>query len=106
VDWDCCQVDAPGNENENLTKEYVCFVNRDTVAVNMGGWHVQDEVTHDYTFPAFTLAPGARVRLRTGSGTDTTTDLYWGEGQAVWNNGGDTIYLYDGGWNLIDSYTY
>jgi hypothetical protein len=35
------------------------------------------------------------VTLHTGSGADTDTDLYWGSDAAIWNNGGDTIYVYD-----------
>jgi len=31
------------------------------------------------------------VTLRTGTGTDTDADLYWGSGAAVWNNDGDTV---------------
>ncbi len=46
------------------------------------------------------------MRLRSGAGTDTASDLYWGRGQAVWNNGGDTVYLYDAAWGLVDEHTY
>jgi len=102
----CSQFDAPGNDSENLNEEYVCFENRGSRAANMSGWHVRDEMSALYIFPAFSLAPGARVRLRSGHGSDTPTDLYWGRGQAVWNNDGDTVYLYDTAWNLIDRYSY
>jgi len=72
----------------------------------MSGWHVQDEVDTTYTFPAFTLLARAHVRLHTGSGTNTATDLYWARGRAVWNNTGDTVYLYNSAWVLVDSYSY
>lgn len=36
----------------------------------------------------------------------TITDVYWCQGVAIWNNDGDTVYLYGAGWNLIDSYQY
>jgi len=39
------------------------------------------------------LDPGETVTLHTGSGTDTATDLYWGSGSPVWNNGGDTVFV-------------
>ncbi len=107
VAWWCTQVDAPGNDNYNLTEEYVCFENHGGAPANMTGWHVKDEYGHTYTFPMFTLPAGAHVRLRTGSGTDTATDLYWGRtGRAVWNNGGDTVYLYDDAWVLVDDHSY
>ncbi len=102
----CSQFDAPGNDNYNLNEEYVCFENQGGSAASMTGWHVKDVSGHIYTFPLFTLASGARVRLRTGPGPDTATDLYWGKSGAVWNNDGDTVYLYDAGWNLVHSYSY
>jgi hypothetical protein len=37
------------------------------------------------------LQPGTRIRLVTGQGSDTASTLYWGEDQALWNNGGDTV---------------
>jgi len=37
------------------------------------------------------IIAGAQVTLHTGSGSDTGSDLYWGYGSAVWNNGGDTV---------------
>jgi competence protein ComEC len=100
VNGECSDFDAPGVE------EYVCFTNWGPTYENMTGWRVQDDVAHTYTFPTFGLGPGATVRLHTGSGTNSATDLYWGRGAAVWNNGGDTVYLYDEAWNLVDSYSY
>lgn len=31
------------------------------------------------------------MTIHTGSGQDTETDLYWGSGSPIWNNGGDTV---------------
>ena len=39
---------------------------------------------------------GAQITLYTGFGSDDETSLYWGQGRAVWNNGGDTIIVKDG----------
>jgi len=105
----CSQFDPPGNDHYNLSEEYVCFQHVGGDPVDMTGWHVKDVQDHTYTFPPFTLALGAHVRLRTGSGTDTSTDLYWGLGSAVWENlwhGGDTVFLYDDAWVPKDQYTY
>ena len=102
----CTQTNAPGNDNENLNEEYVCFENRGGGPASLTGWHVRDEYGHTYTFGTFTLPAGEHVRLHSGTGGDTTTDVYWGRAVAVWNNGGDTVYLYDPGWTLVDSYHY
>ncbi|MEM4725085.1 MAG: lamin tail domain-containing protein, partial [Candidatus Hadarchaeum sp.] len=102
----CSQFDAPGNDHDNLNEEYVCLENPGSVAVDMSSWHVKDEHGYTYTFPVFTLVAGARVRLHTGCGTNTATDLYWCHSGAIWNNQGDTVFLYDSAWALVDSYTY
>ena len=55
----------------------------------------------------FDLPAGAQVRVRTGCGRDTSTDLYWCEqGSAVWNNSGDTAFLSDPRGNTVDTRSY
>lgn len=84
--------DADGNDHENLNGEYIVFENTGESSLDLSGWSVSDEADHIYYFPdGFTLEPGQQVTLYTGSGADTDTELYWGSGRAVWNNGGDTI---------------
>lgn len=88
--------DAAGNDNDNLNDEYVVFENQDDESLDLSGWTVRDEAGHEYTVPdGFTLVPGEQVTLHTGEGSDTETDLYWGQTGAVWNNGGDTVTVVD-----------
>lgn len=84
--------DAAGDDRENLNDEYVVLENAANRTLDLSGWTVVDGAGHTYGFPdGFSLAPGDRVTLRTGHGTDTATTLYWGADGAVWNNGGDTV---------------
>jgi micrococcal nuclease len=83
--------DAEGNDDENLNDEYVTLTNRGEEPVDLAGWTVVDEAGKTYEFGSLTLDPDASVRLHTGSGTDTDTDVYWGRSGAVWNNDGDTV---------------
>lgn len=87
--------------------EYVELQNQGSQAASMGGWTIRDEAGTTYTFPSgFSLAPGASVKVYTGTGSNTATELYWNRGTAVWNNsGGDTAYLYNGA-TLMDSWHY
>jgi competence protein ComEC len=86
--------DAEGDDRENLNDEYIVLENTGEEPLDLSGWTVADEAGRTYTIPdGFTLAPGATVRLHTGSGTDTDTDLYWGSGSPIWNNGGDTVII-------------
>jgi len=99
--------DAQGNDHDNLDDEYIVFENTGETAIEMGGWRVSDEADHTYTVPqGVTLEPGARVTLYTGSGDDSESELYWGSGRAVWNNNGDTIYVYDDGGTLVIERSY
>ncbi|WP_255197754.1 lamin tail domain-containing protein [Halorarius litoreus] len=84
--------DAEGDDRENLNDEYVVFENTGSGALDLSGWTVMDAAGAEYTFPdGYSLAAGATVTLHTGSGTDSASDLYWGSGSPVWNNGGDTV---------------
>jgi competence protein ComEC len=86
--------DAEGDDGENLNDEYVVFENAGEEPIDMSGWTVEDAAGRGYEFPGgFTLDAGATVTLRTGSGTDTDTELYWGSGSPIWNNAGDTVIL-------------
>ncbi|WP_461865576.1 lamin tail domain-containing protein [Thermococcus sp.] len=92
--------DPPGDD---VKGEYVVIRNDGLVDVDLTEWQLEDEKNHVYTFPnGFILKAGAEVTVHTGEGTDTDTDLYWGRGKAVWNNNGDTAYLYDASGKLID----
>jgi len=85
---------AEGDDGENLNDEYVAFENTGDEPIDLSGWTVEDEAAHSYEFPqGVTLDAGATVTLRTGSGTDTDTELYWGSGSPIWNNAGDTVIL-------------
>jgi micrococcal nuclease len=88
--------DAAGDDRENLNDEYVVFENHGETALDLSGWTVSDEADHTYRFPdGTTLDPGSQLTLRTGSGTDSATVLYWGRGSPVWNNDGDTVTVTD-----------
>mgnify|MGYP000091380754 FL=1 len=93
---DRVRADAAGDDRDNLNDEFVVFRNAGAEPLEIGGWTVADEADHTYTVPdGFTLDPGTTVTLHTGSGTDTDTDLYWGSGRPIWNNGGDTVTVTD-----------
>jgi len=84
--------DAAGDEYENLTDEYLVFENAADEPLDLSGWQVADAAGHTYTVPSgVRLAPGERMTLHTGDGTDTSTDRYWGSERPIWNNDGDTV---------------
>ena len=80
---------------DDLVGEYVPLRNGGGSPATLTGWTLRDAANHVYTYPAFTLAAGAEVRLWTKAGRNDASNLYWGQKQAVWNNEGDTAILRD-----------
>ncbi|KAF5414772.1 MAG: hypothetical protein C5S48_07805 [Candidatus Methanogaster sp.] len=99
------QFDAPGSERDNLNGEWVKIKNIGNMPIDMSGWKLSDEQNHVYNFPnGFELSSGTIVKIHTGTGTNTQTELYWGEKSPIWNNDGDTATLKDKKGRIIDQY--
>lgn len=97
------EADPPGSDAEG---EFVQVKNFASTAANLRGWKLKDEAGQTFTFPEFTLAPGATVTIHICRGSNDTANLYWNQCSAVWNNNGDTAFLYNAAGTLIHSYTY
>ena len=102
---------AAGDDNYNLNDEYVTLKNKCSYSIDMTSWAIKDETaSHIYTIPSFTLQSGSTFTLFTGIGTNTNSALYWGRTSgdyaAIWNNGGDTLFLRDNNGNLVLSQSY
>jgi hypothetical protein len=99
---DAIEPTSPGGPNERLEEEAVVLLNQSPKRIDLSGWSVRDEAGHRYTFPDGTsVKPGAALSLRTGHGTDTDIERYWGRSQSVWNDHGDTVYVYDAAEELV-----
>jgi hypothetical protein len=103
---DQSQFDAPGDDHQATIDEYVAIRNRGDRPISLKGCKLFDRVRHRYVFGDVELFPRAVVKLHTGPGTDSDTDLYWGRGQAVWNNRGDTVYIVDPDGVLLTEFAY
>jgi Lamin Tail Domain len=85
-------------------QEYVKISNKGTTTVNLKGWKIKDSgAKHTYTFPSYTLKAKSTVTLRSGSGKNTATTLYWNKYSFIWNNTGDKAYLYNAQGKLVSS---
>jgi micrococcal nuclease len=103
------EFDPPGDDHQNPNGEWVTIENGGSARIDMGGWILKDEsAIHRYGFPSgFSLAPGGTVRVFTGCGSDSSTELYWcNDLGAVWNNAGDTAFLLDPNGNIHVQYGY
>jgi hypothetical protein len=109
--------DSPGSDrgsNSSLNDEWVRITNYGSRSRDLTGWTIKDRTGYKYTFPSFRLGAGDSVRVHTGHGIDTQTNLYWDKDWYVWNNAGDTAFLRNRNvervdrcvWDGTGSYTY
>jgi hypothetical protein len=94
------------DDNKNPNGEWVEIKNTGSTSVNLKGFVLQDLAQHKFIFPDFVLDTGKTVKVYSGSGTPNLNSLYWRSSSAIWNNDGDTAYLYDINGKLIDTYKY
>lgn len=107
--------DADGNDEANLSGEWVRVRNLDAVnTVQLGGWWVRDSALRRYVFPDWaTLPPGESLTVYVGGGTDTWTEFFWDQRKPIFENPtggekamGDGAYLFDPQGDLRASMTY
>ncbi|MFF9914826.1 lamin tail domain-containing protein [Streptomyces sp. NPDC013457] len=72
-------------------------------AVNLDGWTPRDNDGNRYRFNDYRLAGRATVRIHTGVGRDTRTDLYQDRRNYVWNNDRDKATLKDHHGRTVDT---
>ncbi|MEU6602891.1 lamin tail domain-containing protein [Streptomyces flaveolus] len=90
------QYDSPGRDdrsNRSLNGEWVELTNDSRRAVNLDGWTLEDEDGHTYTFDHYRLNGRATVRVHTGIGRDSRSDVYQDRRAYVWDNHSDTATL-------------
>jgi redox-sensitive bicupin YhaK (pirin superfamily) len=100
---------SPGSDRggaASLDHEWVQLHNTSGSRITMTGWTLRDAANHVFRFPAFTIKPHAYVKIHTGPGGNTQTDLYWNKNWYIWNNTGDTAILRDSSGHQLDKCTY
>ncbi|MGW3738873.1 lamin tail domain-containing protein [Streptomyces sp. NPDC005148] len=106
VEISAVQSDSPGwdnRTNRSLNAEWVELTNNSRRAVNLDGWTLRDEDGHRYRFDDVRLAGRATVRIHTGIGRDTRTDLYQDRRNYVWDTRSDTATLRDDRGRTVDT---
>ena len=99
------QYDAPGREDRSrnsLNREWVELTNTKRHAVNLDGWTLENENGRTYTFRHYRLEGRATVRIHTGEGRDTRTDLFQDRHHEVWDNYSDTATLRNDRGRFVD----
>ncbi|MEV6117763.1 lamin tail domain-containing protein [Streptomyces sp. NPDC052109] len=89
--------------NRSLNKQWVAITNNTRRAMNLDSWTLSDRDGHTYTFHHVLLAGRGTVRVHTGVGRDTRTDVYQDRRTRVWDANADTAVLRDARGRLVDS---
>ncbi len=94
-------------DNAHINRETIQVRNVGSKKITLAGYRIRDKAKHTFVFPkGFTLAAHATVTVHTGKGTNSRTNLYWKQGNYVWNNNGDTAYLADTHGKTVATCTY
>ncbi|QHA10132.1 lamin tail domain-containing protein [Streptomyces broussonetiae] len=91
------------HSNSTLNKQWVAVTNGSRRVVNLDHWTLSDAEGHTYTFRHVRLAGRATVRVHTGVGHDSRTDLYQDRRLRVWNHNSDTATLRDDRGRVMDA---
>jgi len=86
-----------------LNAEWVVVSYKGDDQINLANWELRDEDRKVFVFPQLVLHPNGAVQVHTSSGTNTVIDLYWGEGDSVWESG-EEAQLFDPSGNLRAKY--
>lgn len=102
---------AGGFDSGGLNYESISLKNVDNKKINLDKWVVKNKDGNSYTIKNIKLIPDRIITLYSRSGEDHKVGwvdnyyLYWDSDTEIWDNDGDTIYLYNSHGRLVDSYT-
>lgn len=106
VEISAVQYDAPGPDdrsNRSLNREWVELTNTSRRPVNLDGWTLSNERGRTYTFDGFRLDGRATVRVHTGFGHDTDSDVYQDRRREFWGDRSDTATLSNDRGRVVDT---
>jgi Lamin Tail Domain/Protein of unknown function (DUF1524) len=101
--------DSPGDDTgsaASLDAEWVQITNTGNKSATLTNWVLHDASSHRFVFPSEHLAAHASLKVHTGSGRNTRTNLFWDETSYIWNNTGDTATLLAANGAKADACTY
>ena len=90
IQYDPNGPDTPDGTDYN--GEYVVIENVTSTNISIGGWKLKDAAGATFRFPTQGLGAGSTVKVHSGHGTNSASDVYAGWGW-IWNNSGDSARL-------------
>ncbi|MFB6478800.1 lamin tail domain-containing protein [Streptomyces virginiae] len=103
----CARFRAPSRGTplrcRHRNSEWVEITNTTRDAINLRGWTLRDSDGNRDRFDNVRIGARATIRIHTGSGRDTRTDLFQERRDYVWDNGSDTATLRDDRGRTVDT---
>ncbi|AQT76139.1 MULTISPECIES: lamin tail domain-containing protein [unclassified Streptomyces] len=99
------QHDGHGRDNRALNREWIEVRNTGRHPVNLHGFTLTDRDGNRYRFDRLRLDGRSSVRVHTGSGRDTRSDVYQDRRRPIWDER-DTATLRDDRGNIVDTETW
>lgn len=98
------ELDIDFHPSNSPDDDYVTLTNDTGGTLDLTGWWLKAESQEGrYNFPSgFMLGAGSSVNVRSGGGTDTTTDLFIGLPHSLWTIDYNCVYVRDPDGNLQD----
>ncbi|MFE2379027.1 lamin tail domain-containing protein [Streptomyces sp. NPDC059398] len=91
-----------GHHRDNRANaEWITVTNQSRRAVELRGWTLTDAQHHSYRFPALRLGAHKSVKVHTGHGRNTWTDVYQNRRAPIWDRV-DTATLRDARGRVVD----
>jgi hypothetical protein len=90
--------------SKDPNREYVVLRNSCNHSVELGGWKMQGQ-SGNFTFPKFSLGAKDKVWIRSGSGKDNATDLFWGSASHLWSKT-SVLKAYNAQGQMVLDYSY
>jgi len=106
--------DLTGDANNDgmrsgIADEFVELVNNNDIEADISAWSISDSVSVRHIFPSNTILQPYTFLVVFGGGSPLLSEVQWqtaSSGSLGFNNGGDTVSLFDSDSILIDEFTY
>lgn len=82
--------------------EYIELENLESKTLDIEDWRIEDEAGNEYTFNDAEIEENSYLRVYT---SNESKSFNW-DTNYVWNENGDTAYIYDSEDNLVEEYSY
>ncbi len=97
--------DPKGDDYKNLNGEFFEIKNVCNETITMKKWYIFDEANNMFIIN-LKIDAYSSLRIHTGCGRNNETDVFLCSKKPIWNNDGDTLYLYDSEGKIVLKYSY